>query len=217
MNLILHEFNTFLKYLCVQKLRKHPALQILISAKKTVIKIGKWRACESKISCRTTKPTKWHLCPAKTQISLGICQSDQSSLCTQGVAKDPRFLHADSKHSDQTGLMPRLIWVFAGCTGHFVGLQWLKWCSVFFQLWWCLFRSSAAHIIAEFTKKALLGRLPQEAGPPPSHAVIGAYLYICRQIYNTCEGLLVLYPYELHKVVAEIWQEVSSLKVYRSS
>ena len=70
-------------------------------------------------------------------------------------------------------------------------------------------RSSAAHIIAEFTKKALLGQLPQEAGPPPSHAVIGAYLYICRQIYNTCEGLLVLYPYELHKVVAESWQEVS--------
>ena len=29
-------------------------------------------------------------------------------------AKDPRFLHADSEYSDQTGRMPRLIWVFAG-------------------------------------------------------------------------------------------------------
>ena len=29
------------------------------------------------------------------------------------VAKDPRFLHADSEDSDQTGRMPRLIWVFA--------------------------------------------------------------------------------------------------------
>ena len=36
-------------------------------------------------------------------------QSDQSSLCTQWVTKDPRFLHADSEDSDQTGRMPRLI------------------------------------------------------------------------------------------------------------
>lgn len=68
-------------------------------------------------------------------------------------------------------------------------------------------KSSAAHIIAKFTKKALLGELPREAGPGPSHAVIGAYLYICRQLYNTCEGLLVLYPYDLHSVVAEAWRE----------
>ena len=39
-------------------------------------------------------------------------QSDQSSLYAQWVAKDPSFLHADSKDSDQTGQMPRLIWVF---------------------------------------------------------------------------------------------------------
>ena len=30
-------------------------------------------------------------------------QSDQSSLCAQWVAKDPRFLHADREDSDQTG------------------------------------------------------------------------------------------------------------------
>ena len=40
----------------------------------------------------------------------------ESSLCPQWVAKDPSFLHADSKDSEQTGRMPRLIWVFAGCT-----------------------------------------------------------------------------------------------------
>ena len=44
----------------------------------------------------------------------------ESSLCTQWVAKDPSFLHADSQDSDQTGWMPRLIWVFVGCTDHFV-------------------------------------------------------------------------------------------------
>ena len=42
------------------------------------------------------------------------------SRCAQWVAKDPRFLHADSEDSDQTGRMPRLIWVFAG-RSHFVG------------------------------------------------------------------------------------------------
>ena len=31
------------------------------------------------------------------------------------------FLQADSEDSDQTGRMPRLIWVLAGRTGHFVG------------------------------------------------------------------------------------------------
>ena len=53
--------------------------------------------------------------PAKTQISLGIRPVwSESSLCAQWVAKSPRFLHTDSEDSDQTGRMPRLIWVFAG-------------------------------------------------------------------------------------------------------
>ena len=40
----------------------------------------------------------------------------ESLLCTQWIVKDPSFLHADSEYSDQTGRMPRLIWVFAGRT-----------------------------------------------------------------------------------------------------
>ena len=69
-----------------------------------------------------TKPTKWHVRPAKTHISLGIRPVwSESSLCAQWVAKDPSFLHADSEDSDQTGRMPRLIWVFAGRTYYFVG------------------------------------------------------------------------------------------------
>ena len=46
-----------------------------------------------------TKPTKWQVQPAKTQISLDA----------QMVAKDPGFPHADSEDSDQTGRLPRLI------------------------------------------------------------------------------------------------------------
>ena len=66
--------------------------------------------------------------PVNTQISLGICPVwSESSLYAQWVAKDRSFLYADSKDSDQTGRMPRLIWVFAGWTCHFVGfiMRWL--------------------------------------------------------------------------------------------
>ena len=100
-----------------------------------------------------TKPTKWHVHPMKNQISLGIQPAwSESSLCAQWVAKNPSFLHADSedsdqtgqmprliwvsKDSDQTGRMPRLIWVFTGHTCHFVGfvMRWLISCSfVLFQ------------------------------------------------------------------------------------
>ena len=66
--------------------------------------------------------TKWHVHPVKTKMSLGIRPVwSKSSQCAQWEVKDPSFLHADSEDSDQTGRMPRLIWVFAGRTCHFVG------------------------------------------------------------------------------------------------
>ena len=46
-----------------------------------------------------------------------------------GISKDLSILHADNKDADQTGWMPRLIWVIAWHTSHFVG------CVV---LWLCL-------------------------------------------------------------------------------
>ena len=63
---------------------------------------------------RHNKTNKVTVRPAKTQISLGIRPVwSESSLCAEWVAKDPNFLRADSEDSDQTGRMPRLIWVFA--------------------------------------------------------------------------------------------------------
>ena len=63
------------------------------------------------------KTNKMSVRPAKTQISLGIRPVwSKASMCAQSKTKDPRFLHADSEDSDQTGRMPRLIWVFAGRT-----------------------------------------------------------------------------------------------------
>ena len=44
------------------------------------------------------------------------------------VAKDQIFHHVDNEDSDQTGWMPRLIWIFSGRTALFVGfvVMWLK-------------------------------------------------------------------------------------------
>ena len=68
------------------------------------------------------KTNKVAVRPAKMQISQGICPVwSESSLCVLWVAKDPSFLQADSEDSDQTGRIPRLIWVFAGHTCHLVG------------------------------------------------------------------------------------------------
>ena len=98
---------------------------------------------------RHDKTNKMSVRPAKMQISLDIRSVwSESSLCIQWVAKDPGFLQADSEDSDQTGRMPRLIWVFAGrtltllvlsCRGSFVsGLWWVSrflWAGLSDRLW----------------------------------------------------------------------------------
>ena len=65
------------------------------------------------------------VCPAKTQISLGIRPVwSEPSLCAYWVAKDTSFLHVHSEDSAQTRRMPRLIWVFAGRTATLLVLSW---------------------------------------------------------------------------------------------
>ena len=56
------------------------------------------------------KPAKWQVQPAKTQISLGWSQSSLSAWRKLGSLATH---WAHSENSDQTGQMPRLIWVFA--------------------------------------------------------------------------------------------------------
>ena len=71
--------------------------------------------------------------PTKTQINLGILPvRSVSSLCAQCVAKDTRLLYVGSEDSELTGWMSRLIWVFAGRTGHFVGFV-VLWLVFFFS------------------------------------------------------------------------------------
>ena len=74
------------------------------------------------LSRRMTKPTKWHVRPAKTQISLLIhAVWSENSLCAKWEAKDQSFLHADIEDSNRIGWMPMMIWVFAERTGKVVG------------------------------------------------------------------------------------------------
>ena len=97
------------------------------------------------------KTNKMTVRPAKTQISLGIRPVwSETSLCAQWVAKDPRFLHADSEDSDQTGRMPRLIWVFAGRTCNFVGFVM---CRLIFFLSFFLYKKSALHYWGHIRRK----------------------------------------------------------------
>ena len=89
-------------------------------------------AAWNSLSHLMTKPTKWHVCPAKTQISLGICPVwSESSLCTQWVAKDPRFLHAD--------------WVDAQAD---LGLRWA-------HMPFCWFCHEAAQFKKEYQRRSL--------------------------------------------------------------
>ena len=95
-----------------------------------------WRPGHQNSSLREAQPVyyfsmghrmtnKMTVHPAKTQISLHIhLVWSESLLSAQWVAEDPSFLHADSKDSDQTGQMPRLIWVFSGRTVILLVLTW---------------------------------------------------------------------------------------------
>ena len=66
---------------------------------------------------RHDKTNKVSVCPAKTQISLGLHPGwSASSLSTWRKLGSLATHWAHSEDSDQTELMPRLIWVFAGRT-----------------------------------------------------------------------------------------------------
>ena len=84
-----------------------------------IILAGLYRQYLSRL---VTKPTKWHVRPAKPQISLGIRPVwSESSLSAWRKLGSLATHWVHSEDSDQTGRMPKLIWVFAGSTCLFVG------------------------------------------------------------------------------------------------
>ena len=91
---------------------------------------SKWTSCLRHyyvyMSRRMTKPTKWHVRPVKTRISLGILPVwSESSLSALWVARVPRFHHADSKDSESS-LGAQIILLVLSLGGSYVCLHKLK-------------------------------------------------------------------------------------------
>ena len=61
-----------------------------------------------------------------------------------------------------------------------------------------------AHVVASFTLRALTK--DGDAFESMGDGVTGAFLYVCRQLYTTCEGSLILRPFRLHVHVAQAWK-----------
>ncbi|KAM6915461.1 protein broad-minded [Xenentodon cancila] len=72
-------------------------------------------------------------------------------------------------------------------------------------------RTFAADVIVQFTLRLLDKGLPSLNESDVTCALCGAFIFVCRQIYNTCDGLQVLRPYGLHKALAAAWKQTSSL------
>ena len=90
-----------------------------------LIVLASLRPARKTIEPRHDKTNKVSLRPAKTQISLGIRPVWlESSLSARGSIGSLTTHWADSEDSDQTGRMPRLIWVFAGRTVILLVLSW---------------------------------------------------------------------------------------------
>ena len=101
------------KYLCIRskQIAEHLCLHMV---RTKFLRTDPFESCHD-------KPNNLIVRSAKTQISIGISPVwSESSLYDDWVTEDPSFLHADSKDSDQTELMPRLIGVFSWRTVTFL-------------------------------------------------------------------------------------------------
>ncbi|XP_061900849.1 protein broad-minded isoform X1 [Entelurus aequoreus] len=72
-------------------------------------------------------------------------------------------------------------------------------------------RTSAAHVVVQFTLKLLDEELLLLGQADTPRVLCGAFIFVCRQMYNTCEGLQVLRPYGLHKAASAAWRKTSFL------
>ena len=102
-------------FLELLKQPQNPSASSSYVCRESFSKVSKMWITNKKLSCCMTKPRKWHVRPAKTRISLGIhpvwSESTLSAWRNHGSLAT-HWVH--SKDSDQTGKMPRLIWIIAG-------------------------------------------------------------------------------------------------------
>uniref|UniRef100_A0A3Q3WXC1 Protein broad-minded n=1 Tax=Mola mola TaxID=94237 RepID=A0A3Q3WXC1_MOLML len=72
-------------------------------------------------------------------------------------------------------------------------------------------RPFAAHVIVQFTLRLLDEELSSPCECVGSRTLCGAFIFVCRQIYNTCVGLQVVQPHGLHRAIAAAWRQATSL------
>ncbi|KAM9798244.1 protein broad-minded, partial [Neosynchiropus ocellatus] len=72
-------------------------------------------------------------------------------------------------------------------------------------------RACPAHIVVQFTLQLLDNTLSGLNEPDIPHGLCGAFVFVCRQMYNTSEGLQVLRAYDLHLALAAAWETTSVL------
>ncbi|KAF1651391.1 Protein broad-minded, partial [Eudyptes chrysocome] len=70
---------------------------------------------------------------------------------------------------------------------------------------------TAVHVIVQFTKKLLHDDISLLSGSEILPVVKGAFIFVCRQMYRTCEGLQMVIPYGLHESIGEAWKKMSLL------
>ncbi|KAL2306519.1 hypothetical protein Nmel_004447 [Mimus melanotis] len=70
---------------------------------------------------------------------------------------------------------------------------------------------AAAHVLVQFTKKLLHDNISLLSGSELMPVIKGAFIFVCRQMYRTCEGLQMLIPYGLHESIAEAWRKTKLL------
>ncbi|NXP09457.1 BROMI protein, partial [Thinocorus orbignyianus] len=70
---------------------------------------------------------------------------------------------------------------------------------------------AAVDVIVQFTKKLLRDDISLLSGSEILPVVKGAFIFVCRQMYRTCEGLQMLIPYGLHESIEEAWKKTSLL------
>ncbi|XP_030628390.1 protein broad-minded [Chanos chanos] len=69
---------------------------------------------------------------------------------------------------------------------------------------------SVAHVIVQFTQKLLAKELPVLTKLEWSAGLTGAFMFVCHQMFNACEGLQALRSYGLHECIADAWRKMSS-------
>lgn len=74
-------------------------------------------------------------------------------------------------------------------------------------------RTFAAHVIVQFTLKLLGEEVLEHAA---ARTLCGAFIFVCRQLYNTCQGLQALQPYGLHRAIATAWRKVRKTNSFSS-